>query len=438
MRTTTRPLRQGFAALIAFALSLSGGTSGLSAQAIKGGPLPPGVAACDFPALANDETREGLNVRAEPDTSSAVLGRLPIVHNVDGEDTAADVHVIGVRNGWFLIEDASYADSGDLRDQFPSVYRGRGWVSGKLLTTELESTRLKAAPDANAADVVGFGEFQATAILDCKDDWVRIETKLQPEQILKLKTPLNAPANIARGWGRHSCTDQRTTCDYSEDDPSRPFVPPAPPVGLEQAGAVCLALLPKDQDAACKVEQVARLVAVFKTNVYYAMYRYARPKDPALDYQRVVIFADRRGAGLMQLFATSGDPAVLYEAPRIIKSADRTLLQIPGHESGTGNFNREQLLSWGSDPERDALRAVDSDAWLADLAKQLPSGLAVRKGVYPDYATMTAKTPLWKVDDSEACPTGGRAIIALGWQDDRVVLRSVKVERAGECGEPAP
>ena len=83
-------------------------------------------------------------------------------------------------------------------------------------------------------------------------------------------------------------------------------------------------------------------------------------------------------------------------------------------------------------------REGDSQSWLADLAPQLPGDRAVWKGVYPDYSTMTAETPLWRLGDANACPTGGRANIVLGWSFDRVVLRSVQVERAGECGEPTP
>jgi len=86
--------------------------------------LPPGAAACDFPALANDHTREGLNIRAEPRADSAILGRLPIIENVDHEKIAADVHVIGVRNGWFLIENAGYGDY-DLPDTPARLRRPR-------------------------------------------------------------------------------------------------------------------------------------------------------------------------------------------------------------------------------------------------------------------------------------------------------------------------
>src|SRR5271154_7566842 len=92
----------GFVAMTALALSLSAASSGVSAQEAKARPLPPGVTACDFGALANDHTREGLNIRAEPRADAAILGRLPVIENAYHEKIAADVHVIGVRNGWFL------------------------------------------------------------------------------------------------------------------------------------------------------------------------------------------------------------------------------------------------------------------------------------------------------------------------------------------------
>ena len=75
--------------------------------------------------------------------------------------------MIGVRNGWFLIENAGYGDY-DLPAKLPPVYGGRGWVSGKLLTTQLHYFTLKAAPDDNAADVGHAGAEHPTAILDCK------------------------------------------------------------------------------------------------------------------------------------------------------------------------------------------------------------------------------------------------------------------------------
>ena len=197
--------------LLALCLALLASYS--AGQEAKAAPLPPGVAACDFGALANDHTREGLNIRAEPRADSAILGRLLVIENLYHEKIAADVHVIGVRNGWFLIEDAAYGDY-DLPKNLPPLYAGRGWVSGRLLTTQVRMHTLKASPDENAADVVEMGDdYGITAILDCKGDWLRIETPLSTKDYtLKPKLPSDGPSGTVRGWTRRPCTNQRTTC----------------------------------------------------------------------------------------------------------------------------------------------------------------------------------------------------------------------------------
>lgn len=207
-----RSARLGFAAAAAFALTLSVGSAGVRAQEAKAASLPPGVAACDFGALANDHTPEGLNIRAEPGANSAILGRLPVLENPYHEKVAADLHVIGVRNGWFLIEDAAYPDN-DFPKR-PSVYGGRGWVSGKLLSTQVRTHNLKASPDENAADVGEvFDDYGVTAILDCKGEWLLVEAPLSAnDDSLKPKLPSDGTSGVVRGWTHGVCANQRTTC----------------------------------------------------------------------------------------------------------------------------------------------------------------------------------------------------------------------------------
>ena len=203
-----RSARPCFAAAAAFALALSVGGAGVCAEEAKAAPLPPGVAACDFGALANDRTPEGLNIRSEPNAGSAILGRLPVLENLTREKVAADFHVLGVSNGWFLIEGASYGDY-DLHKKIPPVYSGRGWVSGKLLTTQLRMQKLKATPDENAAEVGEvLDDYGVTAILDCKGEWLRVEAPLSAKDgAPKPKVP-----GFMRGWTHGVCANQRSTC----------------------------------------------------------------------------------------------------------------------------------------------------------------------------------------------------------------------------------
>lgn len=203
----------GFVATAAVALTLSAESPNVSAQAAKATPLPPGVTACDFGALANDQTPDGLAIHAEPSADSPILGRLPVLENLTQEKVAADFRVIGVTNGWFLIENARYGDY-DLHKQIPPVYTGRGWVSGTLLTTQLLMHTLKAAPDANAADVATvIDDYGVTAILDCKGDWLRVEAPLSATNDTSTpKPPANGPGGVVSGWTTGVCVNQRTTC----------------------------------------------------------------------------------------------------------------------------------------------------------------------------------------------------------------------------------
>jgi hypothetical protein len=70
------------------------------------------------------------------------------------------------------------------------------------------------------------------------------------------------------------------------------------------------------------------------------------------------------------------------------------------------------------------------------LACRLPAGECVWKGIYPDYLMLKASTPVWRKDDGNACPGAGRADLVLAWREDRITLESIRLRKAGECGEP--
>jgi hypothetical protein len=70
---------------------------------------------------------------------------------------------------------------------------------------------------------------------------------------------------------------------------------------------------------------------------------------------------------------------------------------------------------------------VDTTHWEKDLVARLPAGLAVWKGIWPDYRRMQATTGLYRSKDANCCPTGGTADIRLRLEGNRLVLASLKV-----------
>jgi hypothetical protein len=186
-----------------------------------------------------------------------------------------------------------------------------------------------------------------------------------------------------------------------------------------------------DPGDACTFEEFGNVGSVAGKRFVYAQYKIVEKEFPTLRILRVVIFERLADGGLRPALAPDGDPAYELFKPELIHNGARTLLHIPGYESGTGNFNRESLYVWSGS----GWKAVDTTSWLEDLGKRLPKGLSANKGIYPDYATMTAATALWRKNDSNACAEGGRAAIHLVWRGDAIALKDFHKVKAGECGE---
>ena len=207
-----------------------------------------------------------------------------------------------------------------------------------------------------------------------------------------------------------------------------------PPVSVGDARASCIAGLEDDAGESCTVSEFGDIGAVDGHPFHYAVHQYRNEGNRVLDRTRVMVF-EVAPAGMMRaVAATESDPAVSYDKPRLLRSSGRVLLHIPGSESGTGNFNRERLFVWRDGQWGD----VDTTGWLDELARRLPKGYGAWKGIYPDYVRMKASTPLWREGDGNACGSGGRADLVLGWQADRIVLRGIQRRKAGECGEELP
>jgi hypothetical protein len=144
------------------------------------------------------------------------------------------------------------------------------------------------------------------------------------------------------------------------------------------------------------------------------------------------VFAEIPGRqGRLKPIAAAFADTAHFDEPDMLKPGDATLLLISGHLEGTGNLSAERLFRF----EAGRLTPIELGAWQRELASQLPAGLAVWKGIYPDYETMTAETPVWKEGDGNCCPTGGRALIHLALKDQRIALERFSLKLGAEFAQ---
>ena len=187
----------------------------------KRGTLPEGTEPCDLGAWSEDKDPAGLNVRAEPSVKARVLGKLPPPYrpkmggaeNTPEGGWLTEFRIIGFKDGWFLIEDATppgkdYEDEKRYPRNAPKPYVGRGWVAASKV----------GANYANGYTRMG-GLFQAPYV-DAK--WMPARRKLGgaldtddgPKRILACTGhwALVESHDGVRGWWRSLCSNQVTTC----------------------------------------------------------------------------------------------------------------------------------------------------------------------------------------------------------------------------------
>jgi uncharacterized protein len=198
------------------------------------------------------------------------------------------------------------------------------------------------------------------------------------------------------------------------------------------ARSACPALFDDSPDTvgSCEVAEFGDIGTVEGHDFLYGLYTFHAAKGDFLLRPSVVVYA-RDGDKLRALFAPR-EGGSFYDMPGIVTAADGIVLHLPGHESGTGNFNRERLFLW----RNGAWAAADVTSWYSDLVPRLPGDYEVLKGIYPDYSKMIAAAPLWrKKTDGYCCPTGGRADMTLGWRDGRLIIESLQIKLGRKYAE---
>jgi len=114
---------------------------------------------------------------------------------------------------------------------------------------------------------------------------------------------------------------------------------------------------------------------------------------------------------------------VWYEKPEIIKNPYGTFLYIPVHLDGTGAGNSSEYFIW--DKKSKSWQTFDTKSWLDEINPL--AGLSINKGIWPDLKKMSAEAYLYRKNDANCCPTGGKINIRLTIMNGCLAVKSTRI-----------
>lgn len=159
---------------------------------------------CSFGAFVTDSDPAGLNVRAGPDVTSAIVGKIPpqALSEDDPPIRAyVEVEVVASQGGWFRIRNAR--DNALLAPAGRKVFNGAGWVSGRHLSVKSQAAVGRDVASARGRPVRAAVDFDSDAFVrsarlhDCVGQWVLV----------------SSPEHQFNGWLNRICATQETSCD---------------------------------------------------------------------------------------------------------------------------------------------------------------------------------------------------------------------------------
>ncbi|WP_431262966.1 hypothetical protein ACQ859_23215 [Roseateles chitinivorans] len=206
-----------------------------AASLANGAPTTPverPASACAFGAFVAETDPAGLNVRAAPNATASILGKLPPTFVDPSTEfpihVRVEVDVIGTRNGWFLIRNAQDNEALTERPARP-MFTGEGWVHGGRLTVKSQADVGRARPSPKSAAVLRFHDdatfdndafIDAGRLTDCRGRWAQVEFSDQrfpsdARDALRVdpSTRSGLPPGRFRAWVNRICAIQETSCD---------------------------------------------------------------------------------------------------------------------------------------------------------------------------------------------------------------------------------
>ncbi|HEX8225713.1 MAG TPA: hypothetical protein VF605_18030 [Allosphingosinicella sp.] len=220
------------AALMAAALAAACAESGpVKAEADVRRDSGGGQRTCsDIRGYLNDEAAPGRAVHSEPDSASAVLGRIaPPSRSPAGDyEVPVGFDILASRDGWLLVEGA--ADDAALTEQpARTMYSGRGWIRSERVAVGLQTRQAFAEPRHSSALLIEANEPNSLAdlfeIAACDGQWVLGRWRPADPSTVRYERAavVSADPLILEAWATGICNIQETSCDgVSGDRPAAP------------------------------------------------------------------------------------------------------------------------------------------------------------------------------------------------------------------------
>jgi hypothetical protein len=232
-------MRLGHACLIAQAATLASTMS----PAMAAIPLPNTTQCNGHIGFLRDKDPVGRIVRNAPSIKAVELGVIgpPIKNPNSGSDLYASFQIIGSKDGWLLIEGG--ADQTALTElPARTMYNGRGWISGRDVFVNLQTSRGFAGPTHGSERIIQTPKYMAIdhhaamlGVSGCQGDWVLVDWKPfnpsrntnDPEVLtIKRQAELSSKPLTLWAWSTGVCDLQETSCEGLDGDAPTPTTKP--------------------------------------------------------------------------------------------------------------------------------------------------------------------------------------------------------------------
>lgn len=185
-----------------------------------------------------------------------------------------------------------------------------------------------------------------------------------------------------------------------------------------QAGEVTFG--PNGRWNSCHVTRGRWSSTIDLIDIYQA--QYCLGKDESSCEQRaLVLFANRAYTKDATILIQRIDPPdTIYDDPLVVIIGDDRLMSVSSRTTDSNKITNYYIWDAGH------WMPLKLNTWQRDLSSKVPKGTSIRQAVAPSLESMSADVDLFKPSDADCCPTGGKAHVEFGFENENFVVKNVQ------------